>query len=51
MSDHVSITVDILIFEEYVQSIKQSLIKNSDEESHFVDKLISSIKSLKTDSI
>ena len=51
MSDYALITVDISIFEKYVQSIKQFLIKNSGEKSHFIDELISSIKDLKTDSI
>ena len=50
-SDHAPITVDILIFKKHVPLIKQSLIKNSDEKNHFVDKLINSIKNLKMDSI
>jgi len=51
MSDHAPITVDVLIFEEHIQTIKCSLIKNSKEKHHFVNKLINFIKSLETDSI
>ena len=49
--NHTLITVDISILEEWVQTRKQSLSKNSEEEAHFIfiDKLIYSIKRLNTD--
>ena len=49
--DYIPITLDISIIEEHVQSRKWSLVKNSEGESQFIDKLISFIKSLKTDAI
>jgi len=51
MSDYASITVSISISEEYVQSRKQSLVKNSEEKGQFIDELISLIKGFKTDAI
>jgi len=51
ISDHIPITVDILLVKEYIQTTKHSLIKNSEEKDHFIDKLINFINSLKTDFI
>ena len=51
MLDYTPITVDISIFEEYIQTTKYSLIKNSKEKHHFVDELINFIKGLKINSI
>jgi len=51
MSDHTPITVDIHIHEEQVQTRKQSLPKNSEEEACFIKELIYSIKRLSTDPI
>jgi len=50
-SNHASITVDTSILKKCVQTKKQSLIKNSEEETHFINKLINSIKGLNTNSI
>ena len=51
ISDHTPITIDIYIYEEQVQTRKQSLPKNSKEEAYFVKELIYSIKRLSTDPI
>ena len=50
-SDHASISVDISIVKEQIQSSKHVLIKNSKEKDWFIKELINSIKNLKTDSI
>jgi len=50
-SDYALISVDILISDECISTKRQSLIKNSDEENHFLEELIYSIKSLNTSSI
>jgi len=42
------ISVDISIVKEHVQTKKQSLIKNSKEESHFIEEVISSHKNTHT---
>ena len=47
-SDYVPISVNISIVEEYVQTKKQFLIKNSKEESHFIEEVISSLKNTHT---
>ena len=39
------------MLEECIQTKKQSLIKNSEEETHFIDELINSIKGLNIESI
>ena len=49
--DYDPITVNISIIEEHVQTKKQSLIKNSEEESHFINKLVYFLKSINTESI
>ena len=49
--DYALITVDISIIEEHVQTKKQSLIKNSEEESQFINEFVHSLKSVNTESI
>jgi len=49
--DYALITVDISIIEEHVQTKKQSLIKNSKEESQFINEFVHSLKSVNTESI
>ena len=46
--DYASLTVKILIFEKYIQSRKQTIIKNSDEESKFISDITNLVKSLNT---
>ena len=50
-SDHAPITVNILIVEECIHTMKQSLTKNSKKEDHFIEELTNFIKNLKTNSI
>ena len=45
-SDHASITVNILIIDKYIQTKQWSLIKNSEEENHFIKELIDTIKNM-----
>jgi len=49
-SDHAPIMVNIFIFEEHIQTKKQS-IKNSEEERNFITEIIESIKQMNTDHI
>jgi len=49
--DYALITVNISIIEEHVQTKKQSLIKNSEEESQFINEFVHSLKSVNTESI
>ena len=51
MSDYIPITIDISISDEHISTKKQSLIKESDEESLFLEDLTQSIKNLNTSSI
>ena len=44
--DHVPLTVNILIFKEYIQTRKQKIIKNSKEETRFIDEIIELVKRL-----
>lgn len=46
LSDHTPISINIPILEEHIQTKKQTLVKNSDEESQFVEELITSIKNI-----
>ena len=46
--DYASLTVKILIFEKYIQFRKQTIIKNSDEESKFISDITNLVKSLNT---
>ena len=50
ISDHVLLTVDILIFEEHIQT-RCMLVKNSKEEDKFVNELIKTIKEINTENI
>ena len=50
-SDHTPLTVDILIFEEHIQTRRRMLIKNSEKEDKFVKKLIETIKEMNTENI
>jgi len=47
-SNHAFLTVNIHIFKEYVQTRKQTLVKNSEEEEHFLKDLIEVIKEINT---
>ena len=46
LSDHIPLIVKILIFEEHIQTRKQTIVKNSKEERNFIAKIIKSIKRL-----
>jgi len=50
-SNHASLTVDISIFEEYIQTKRCTLVKNSKEENKFVNELIETIKEMNTENI
>ena len=50
-SDHVPLTIDIAIYEEYIQTKKYTIVKNSEEENNFLIKLIETIKGLDTEYI
>jgi len=43
--------VNILIFKEHIQTRKQTIIKNSEEEIRFIDEIIELVKELNTDHI
>ena len=45
-SDHILLTVDIVIIEEYVQTKKHTIVKNSEEKKKFLAELIETIKGL-----
>jgi len=50
-SDHAPLMVNISIFEEYIQTRKQTIIKNSKEERNFIAETIKSIKRINMDHI
>jgi len=50
-SDHTPITVNISIFDEHIPTKKQSFIKNSEEEIHFIEELANIIKWMDMSSI
>jgi len=49
--DHTPLMVNILIFEEHIQTRKQTIIKDSKEEMRFITKIIKSVKRLNPDHI
>ena len=51
ISDHASLTVNISIFEEHIQTRKRMLVKNSEKEEFFVKELIEAIKRLNMENI
>ena len=50
-SDHTPLTVNIAIIEEYIQTKKCTIIKNSKEERNFITELIKIIKFLDMEQI
>ena len=51
ISDYTSLTVDISIFEKYIQTRKHMLVKNSKKEDNFINDLIEAIKEINTENI
>jgi len=50
-SDHTSLSIDIPIFEEIIQTLKLSLAPKSDQESAFIEDIISNFKIMDTSNI
>ena len=50
-SDHAPFTIKITIIEEYIQTKKCILVKNSEEEENFITKLIKAFTRLNTENI
>jgi len=50
-SDHAPFTVNISIFEEYIQTRRCTLVKNGKEENKFINELIEAIKEMNTKNI
>ena len=50
-SDHTPFTVNIAIFEEYIQTRKYIIVKNSKKEENFISELIKAIKELNIENI
>ena len=44
--NHALLIVNIMIFEEYIQTKKQTIIKNSEEERNFIAELTEFVKRL-----
>ena len=49
--DHISLTINIGIIEEHIQTRKCTIVKNSKKEEKFITKLIRAIKRLNTENI
>jgi len=49
--DHTSLTINISIFKKHIQTKKQFLVKNSEEENQFTEELTSFNKGFKIDNI
>jgi len=50
-SDHALLTVKISILEEHIQTRKQTIVKNSEEEIKFIADIIELVKRLNTNHI
>jgi len=51
ISDHAPLTISISIVEEFVNSSKQSIIKNSKKEAAFIKDITNSLKELDTSNL
>ena len=51
MSDHAFLTVTIPIIKVYIQTKKQMIVKDNDEEKTFIEELIKSISSIDTSNL